>query len=185
MSKIGAPQEFISLCIGIKESYPKSGLFENAEAITFWYKMLGDLPLDEITDAVARHIATSKFAPTIAEIREIASGGGVMEKDYSYGYDLMKRAISNYGSYREDEAMDWLRSEDETTAIVVKRLGFKNVCLSENRISERSHFKAMYENVQRSRKIEAQLPQGLRPKEDQKRLEENKKTLDGFIERIG
>lgn len=167
--------------MGIKESYPKSGLFENDSAIRFWYKMLSDIPIEDLSKAVATHISTNKYAPTIAEIREIASKKGEPEKDYSYGYSLVRRAIKNFGSYREREAIEWIREQDTLTANVISRLGFKSFCLSENEMTDRANFRMAYENTKAINDKQAQLPQGLRDKE----LEQNKKALDFYINQIG
>lgn len=174
-------REYANLFMGIKESYPKSGLFENDMAIKFWYKMLGDIPIQDLTNAVATHISTNKYAPTIAEIREIASKKGEPEKDYSYGYSLVRRAIKNFGSYREAEALEWLREQDPLTATVVSRLGFKSFCLSENEMTDRANFRMAYENTKAINDKQAQLPKNLRHEE----LEQNKKAMVYYLDQIG
>lgn len=174
-------REYANLFMGIKESYPKSGLFENDSAIRFWYKMLSDIPIEDLSKAVATHISTSKYAPTISEIREIASRKGRVEKDYSFGYGLLRRAIRNFGFYRETEALDWIREQDPLAATVVSRLGFQSFCLSENEMTDRANFRMAYENTKAIEMKQQQLPQGLRDKE----LEQNKKALDFYINQIG
>ena len=52
--------------------YPREQAFANADKqlVGVWHSMLLDLPAAVISDAVKVHAATSKFAPSIAEIRE-------------------------------------------------------------------------------------------------------------------
>ena len=72
--------------------------------------------------------------------------------------------------YNEAEALE---SMDEITRQAVKRLGFKNLCLSESQMTDRANFRMIYEQVAERKKKEAQLPESLR-------LELNKiKMIDG------
>ena len=73
---------------------------------------------------------TNKFKPTVAELRDIYTElVSPSISDWSEGWEKVSRAIGHYGMYQEQAAME---SFDEVTREVVKRLGFQNICLSEN-----------------------------------------------------
>ena len=63
---------------------------------------------------------------------------------WSDGWEEVLRAIKMFGSYRETEA---LQSMTETTRQAVKRMGFRNICLSENIMAERANFRTIFEQV--------------------------------------
>lgn len=176
------PQAYANLFMGIKESYPKSGLFENRLAIEFWFKMLGDIPIDVLTKAVAKHIAINKFAPTIAEIRELATEEDVAVRDFSYGYGLVQRAISRFGGYREAEAIAWIQERDPIAGKVIRRLGFQSFCLSEDPMADRANFRMAYQNTSAIERREAQLPENLRG--HGKELESKKLKIENMLEEV-
>ena len=67
-------QEFARLAMVIKTAYPKDNLIPTKEAMSIWYQMLSDIPYNIAEVALQKWISTSKWAPTIADIREYSSG---------------------------------------------------------------------------------------------------------------
>ena len=57
------------------------------------------------------------------------------------------------------EALDSL---DELTRRCVKRIGFQNICTSENVTADRANFRMIYETEAGKRKFENQLPERIR-----------------------
>ena len=67
----------------------------------------------------------------------------------------MKKAISNYGYYRQEEELESL------TPIVreaVKRFGFREICLDENQDAVRAHFFKIYSTLIERKTNDAKLP---------------------------
>lgn len=101
-------------------------------------------------------VATNKWSPSIADIREAATDLTQGEaKEWGDAWQEVLNAISKYGSYREIEALESL---DDVTRQTVKRLGFKNICMSEEIQVDRANFRMIYENELQRQKQKAQLP---------------------------
>lgn len=54
-----------------------------------------------------------------------------------------------------------MESFDEVTREVVKRLGFQNICLSENIVADRARFAEIYQDIQRRKRIELNVGSAL------------------------
>ena len=74
------------------------------------------------------------------------------------GWEKVSRAIGHYGMYQEQAAME---SFDEVTREVVKRLGFQNICLSENIVADRARFAEIYQAIQRRKRTEVNIGSAL------------------------
>jgi hypothetical protein len=61
--------------------------------------------------------------------------------------------------YREDEAY---ASMDEITQEVTRRLGFKEICMSENIQLDRANFRMIYEQVLQRKKADRQVNPSVR-----------------------
>ena len=102
---------------------------------------------------------TNKFKPTVAELREIYTDlVSPVLSDWSEGWEKVSKAIGHYGKYQEAAAME---SFDEVTREVVKRLGFQNICLSENIVADRARFAEIYQDIQRRKRIELNVGSAL------------------------
>ena len=137
--------EFINIAKAIKTFYPRDNMLPNMEAMELWYRELSDIPYTVAEAALRKYVSTNKFSPTIADIREMAATVSNGDKPlWSDGWEEVLRAIKMFGSYRETEA---LQSMTETTRQAVKRMGFRNICLSENIMAERANFRTIFEQV--------------------------------------
>lgn len=79
--------------------------------------------------------------------------------DWGNGWEQVENAIKIYGSYRQAEALE---SMDEITRDTVKRLGFYNLCMSENQTADRANFRMIYEQIAERKKRDKQIPESLR-----------------------
>lgn len=158
--ELNAKESFISLLLGIKAAYPNHKVLEDKASIEMWYRLLKDIPYQQLAVAIQTHIATNKFPPSIAEIREASILRD--KKDWGEGWGIVQYAIRRYGQYRETEALNYIRREDETAYQVIKRLNFKEVCNSENSMTDRANFRMMYENAEEINQHQSKLPQGLK-----------------------
>lgn len=163
-------RKFSNLMKGLQAAYPNAKFVDTEAGLDMWYTMLADLPLENITAAVYKHISTNKFAPTIAEIREIAANPAPV-KDWSEGWGYVLSAVSNFGVYRVEEAMEYVKLQDILAYKVLKRLNFKEICLSEDLTVDRANFRMAYENERKYERENNAVP--LQVKQVLERLSEN------------
>lgn len=153
-------KEFAIFASALRTYYPKENILPNEQALELWYKQLQDIPYKVAEVTLNKWVATNKWSPSIADIREQATSitqGAA--KDWGDAWQDVLRAINNFGTYREVEALE---SFDEVTRQVVKRLGFKNICMSENIQNDRANFRMIYEQEIERTKKDAQLPPQLK-----------------------
>ena len=174
-------EQFAPIFKGLKSAYPNSKALETIEAYQMWYKMLKDIPIEQLSMAIVKHISTNKFAPTIAEIRQAALL--VEIKDWSEGWALVLQAISLYGIYQVEKAYDYIQSRDELAYKVTKRLGFQNICMSEDLSIDRANFRMAYISSEKLETEKAQLPADVKivmeKLLDAKRLSTEQAKLEG------
>lgn len=149
-------QEFQQLALTLKAAYPNSNVIPDVYAMQVWFRMLGDLDFRIAENAIAEHISTSPFPPSISEIRAKCTARKIDIPDWGEAWGKVNKAIQRYGSYRETEAMESL---DETTREAVKRIGFRNLCITdqENLETDRAQFRDIYKAIARRRAEEVQL----------------------------
>lgn len=148
--------EFAIIADAIRTYYPKENILPNAQAMELWFMELQDIPFDVAQTSIRQWVSINKWSPTIADIREMASTvsiGAIPE--WGEGWEQVLKAIRQFGMYRVGEAMD---SFDSITRQCVERLGFRDICLSENINADRANFRMMYESLQERKKKEAQTP---------------------------
>ena len=140
----------------MKAVYTQETFLPDADAFNIWFSLLGDLEYAVLNAAIQQYMLTNKFQPTIADLRELATtikNGDV--PDWGEGWEKVLKAIRFYGSYRESEA---LATFDPLTRTCVERLGFRNICMSENINYDRANFRMIYEQLQERTKKENVLP---------------------------
>ena len=125
-----------------------------------WYNQLQDIPYNVATATLNKWVAIEKWSPSIADIRQLATEmlNGA-SKDWGDGWEQVDYAIRRFGTYREAEALETM---DEITRQAVKRLGFKNLCLSENTQADRANFRMIYEQLAERKEKEAVVPEKLK-----------------------
>jgi hypothetical protein len=153
-------QEFATLAMALRTYYPKENLLPNTQAMELWFQQLQDIPYQVAEAALNKWVATNKWSPSIAEIRESAAEVSHGEiPDWGNGWEQVLIAIRKYGSYRISEAME---SFDPITRQCVERLGFKNICMSENISTDRANFRMIYEQLSERKKRESQISVNLK-----------------------
>lgn len=152
-------KEFSLFCAALRTYYPKEKILPNEQAMELWFDMLNDIPYSTAVATLKAWVSTNEWSPTIADIRASAAevAHGVIP-DWGFAWEKVIRAINNYGAYRAEEAMDSL---DELTRTCVGRLGFTNLCMSENLSVERANFRIVYEQLAERKKQEKQMPEKL------------------------
>lgn len=172
-------KEFSTFAMALRTYYPKEQLLPNQQAMELWYGELCDIPYNVAEAALRKWVATNKWSPSIAEIREMTTTVKQGEiPDWGEGWEQVLMAIRRYGSYREAEAMD---SFDDITKQCVTRLGFKNICMSENISNNRANFRMIYEQLAERKKKQEQIPEKL-AKMIQQIQEQQQLRLEGKVE---
>ena len=131
-------------------SYPNSNA--NEQTVAMYDRLLADIP-DEILQTVVYHaISESKILPTIAEIRESA---------YSTTHPNRLTAIEAWETVKTQmRRVGWVgtpRFNDEITAQVVKSLGWRYLCSSENEMADRAHFCKAFDAMAQRQETDAKL----------------------------
>lgn len=152
--------KFSNIIRAITLSYPNFKSLEDPQGLELWYRNLCDIPQELLETAVGKYISTNVFPPSIAQLRQYAMEivTGQDTKNETTAWSLVQRAIRNYGSYREQEALEWIKKEDQIAGLVAQRIGFKDLCLSENIIADRAHFQKAYQITKDQEEKEKSLP---------------------------
>jgi len=144
--------EIAKLLAVLAAAYPK---FEvNDVKVHVWHEMLGDLDYAVANIAIKKLIIQNTFPPSIAEVRKAVTE--LMNPEQvtsSEAWGEVTRAIRNYGYYREEEA---LASMSPITAQLVRYMGWREICMSEDIGVIRGQFLRMYEQIA-TREQEKQL----------------------------
>ncbi len=148
--------EFKILAKGLKSVYTSPNFLPDADSVKIWFSLLSDLDYNIANIAIQKYMLTEKFAPTIADIREMATNVKTGDKPlWSDGWEEVLMAIRKYGSYRENEALE---SMSELTRMAVQRLGFRNICMSENIMTDRANFRMIFEQLAERNHTQMQIP---------------------------
>jgi hypothetical protein len=141
-------------------NYPSMQEKDMRMTAALWEKMLADIPYDIAEKALIKVMATSKFFPTVAEIREaVADITTSRLPTWSEAWNEVKRAIRNYGYYRPDEAM---KSMSPEVARVVHHIGWQEICASEEPDVVRGQFRMAWESQAKNAREMAVLPAEVR-----------------------
>lgn len=177
-------KEFAVLADCIKSYFPREKVMPTKESMTLWYEALKDLDFNMAMMAVKKHSLTSKWSPTIAEIRESAVSIAEPEKSWSEGWEQVRLAIGRYGYCNEKDALE---SMDAVTREAAKRLGWQTICTTELDDIHvlRANFRMIYEQIQESHEADAILPSDMKEQIDTARAEEVKRLTDDLADKLG
>lgn len=145
----------------LKKSYPNFYKTEKnlKDVVDIWEMIFKDDSREHVMQAVALYIATEKFPPTIADIREkmvMAESKG-LTADEAWGQ--VQSAFSKFGYTRQEEAMEWFHPE---VALLVRRLGWTTLCRSEDLMADRAHFIKLWNARSIQNQKNAMLPEGIK-----------------------
>ena len=150
-------KETVALFALVSSLFPRDEKFAKPDKmmIMAWEEMLEDIPFDVVKAAVKANVATSKFPPSISDIRDFATrmtGERRLSADEAWG--LATEAMKSYSlrtvRIKEDEPEEFTKfgepvkirpSNLEYEAKshlpheiwgVLERMGYADVCVSEN-----------------------------------------------------
>lgn len=90
-------KEFGKLADAIKTYFPRDNMLPTDTAMELWYDMLKDMDYQSAYIGLKNHVATSKFAPTIADIRNGVVISQPQELNEMEAWSLVSKAIRNSG----------------------------------------------------------------------------------------
>lgn len=146
-------------------AYPGRKGFESDAIIVrtakVWHHLLADLPVQAVLMAVEKHSISSVYPPTVAEIRTAISEAVNPDLTLaaSDAWGEVTRAVRMYGTYQEERGM---QSLSERTRRVVKAIGWREICASEEADVIRGQFRKAYEGIAAREKVDALLPERLK-----------------------
>lgn len=144
----------------LSAAYPRFDVDE--VKLQLWYEMLKDIPYQLATLLVKKHICESPYPPVISDIRGAAAEITCSEE---YGLDAggawgeVMRGIRNHGIYDPEGA---LSSMSQRTGEVVRRIGWREICRSENLSVIRGQFIKIYETLESRERKGMLLTEGIR-----------------------
>lgn len=125
-----------------------------------WEKALSDIPYEVAEKALLKVLSTSKFFPTISDIREAAAEiTQPRSRDWSEAWGLILKAIRKYGFYREKEALESLPADVREMA---ERFTWRELCLNEEPDILRAQFRMAWETQTKRTKEWNMLPEPVR-----------------------
>ena len=132
------------------------------ERTQVYWDMLSDLPFNVAIAAGKKVIATleNPFLPMPAVFRGMAAqitGPSIPPAPDAYAEVL--RAIRNFGSYRQQEALESL---SPLVRKATEAIGWKELCLCEEPDVIRGQFRMAYEALERREMIDLKTPQSLK-----------------------
>ena len=153
-------KQFSIFASALKTYYPRENLLPNTEAIELWFAQLQDIPYEVAEASLNKWVSLNKWSPSIADIRQMAMGITQGElPDWGEAWEEVCRAIRQYGSYRSQEALASLSPLARKTT---ERIGFYNLCKSENVSADRANFRMIYETLAERERKDAVLPARLK-----------------------
>lgn len=153
-------KEIINLLGIATANFPNLQQKEMKPTAILWEKSLADIPYDIAESAVIKVLSTSKFFPTIADIREAtAQITQPRTIDAMEAWGLILEAIRKHGYYNEGNAM---RSLPDDVAQMAKRFTWRELCLSEHPDTLRAQFRMAWETQSKRTNELKSLPPDIR-----------------------
>lgn len=153
-------KEIINLLAIATANFPTLQEKDMKPTAILWEKSLSDVDYKTAEAAVLKVLSTSKFFPTLAEIREaIAQLTQPRQLDAMEAWGLIIEAIRKYGYSRQREALDSL---PEDVAGMVKRFTWWELCMSESPETLRAQFRMAWETQSKRKKEMSALPTEIR-----------------------
>lgn len=115
----------------LKMTYPNSlrdyGENELKMMIEVWYNDFKDTKKEDFIKAINDIRYTSKYFPSIADIKEKVAKTSVNLPDAEDEWQDVLRAVRQYGSWNEKEALESL---EPYTRKIVQYIGFNRICMA-------------------------------------------------------
>jgi hypothetical protein len=153
-------KEIINLLAIATANFPNMQEKDMKPTAILWEKSLSDIDYPIAENAILKVLSTSRFFPTIADIREaVAQITQPRQLDAMEAWGMISEAIRKYGYYRQKEAMESLPSD---VVEMVKRFTWNELCLSENIETLRAQFRMAWDIQAKRKKELSALPVEIR-----------------------
>ncbi len=175
--------EVCKLLAVIAAVYPRFEVDEFKQNV--WLEMLQDVPYELAQVCVKKLILESPYPPAIADIRKQVAEISTPQSeklDGATAWGEVTRAIGLYGFYGTEEA---LASMSPRTARIVRMIGWREICMSEELGVIRGQFLKMYEQVSAKERQELLLPEALKSQINALGARMELKMLEGGKREIG
>jgi hypothetical protein len=116
----------------------------SSSAIEIYVQLLADIPGLVLEKSALDHISHSSFFPSIAELRSAAFSIIEAADPVPTGYEAwsdVQAEIQRIGHRKQPQF------DNPIAAQVVKQLGWRYLCLSENPVADRAHFVQAYQAI--------------------------------------
>lgn len=124
---------------------------------TVWAELLRDIPYTVACAALRALLETKPWLPAVADLRsaalELQNG---RRKTGTEAWGELVRLVGRWGAYRTPG--DDFEIPDPVTAVVVRALDWRTLCLSENPVADRARFIEAYERIATDERRQAQSP---------------------------
>ena len=165
-------KEFATFTMALKTYFPRENILPNQQAMELWFAQLQDIPYKVAEIGLNKWVSLNKWSPSIADIREMSvSVSHIDLPDWGDAWEEVCRAIRHFGSYEATKALESLSPLARKTA---QRMGFRDLCMSENPQADRANFRMIYEQLAERERKDMQLSGSL--------LEQIGKTRTELIE---
>lgn len=153
-------KEIINLLGIATANFPNMQERDMQPTAVLWEKALSDIPYQVAEKALIKVLSTSKFFPTVAEIREAATDLTQPRRmDAMEAWELIGQAIRKYGFYDQSAAMEFLPDD---VARMARRFGWRELCHNENIDTLRAQFRMAWETESKREKEISVLPTEVR-----------------------
>lgn len=152
-------KEFATFAMALRTYYPREQILPNQQAMELWFREIQDIPFPVAEAALRKWVATNKWSPSIADIREMTAG--IVNGDpltWGESWERALNAVRRFGSYNQKAALDSL---DPLTRKCVENIGYMQLCISENIMVERAHFQKIFGIYAKREQDGKQLPPAL------------------------
>ena len=156
-------------------AFPNTQISEGTVAV--YMRLLADIPPESLQVAVDQAIATCRFLPTVAELRDTLHGlSAIGQLSWGEAWENVQSEMRRIGSYGVPQF------SSELTASVVRSMGWKTLCASENPATDRAQFRDMYNALATRREGEQKLlPQAREWASENSRMLPVGRLLEGLV----
>lgn len=153
--------EFGKIALAMKAIYTDPKFLPDKYSIGVWYNLLKDLSNAECQAAVSEYMTTKRFAPTVADIRELAAKHAEPDEDAEnaeVAWSHVSRAIQNgfYGAEKEFEKLTPTEQKAIGSPANIRELAQMDVDTVNS--VEKSHFIRNFRAVVSRKKDNAKVP---------------------------
>jgi len=134
------PADASKLVAVLVAAFPNARVTSGTSAV--YERFLADLDYRDVDEAVAVLVATCKFLPTVAEIRDAVAksrSGALTAPSAEEAWGMVLREVGRRGRYRLPEFTH------PAIEAAVSAMGWVNICDSENQVADRAHFFRTYD----------------------------------------